>query len=116
MENNKSFVFRPKFHLLHLINALSQQYACKAEVELFLNGKSQGRRKKEHSYDRLTWDDVRYEPGELKAIAYKEGKQWAEQQVKTTGQPAALSVNPEKKTLRNTGKDLFFVRIDVVYK
>ena len=54
-------------------------YTSGDEVELFLNGKSQGRRKKEHSYDRLTWDDVRYEPGELKAIAYKEGKQWAEQ-------------------------------------
>lgn len=91
-------------------------YTSGDEVELFLNGKSQGRRKKEHSYDRLTWDDVRYEPGELKAIAYKEGKQWAEQQVKTTGQPAALSVNPEKKTLRNTGTDLSFVRIDVVDK
>lgn len=91
-------------------------YTSGDEVELFLNGKSQGRRKKEHSYDRLTWDDVRYESGELKAIAYKEGKQWAEQQVKTTGQPAALSVNPEKKTLRNTGTDLSFVRIDVVDK
>lgn len=91
-------------------------YTSGDEVELFLNGKSQGRRKKEHSYDRLTWDDVRYEPGELKAIAYKEGKQWAEQLVKTTGQPVALSVDPEKKTLRNTGTDLSFVRVDIVDK
>ena len=91
-------------------------YTSGDEVELFLNGKSQGKRKKEHSYDRLTWDDVRYEPGELKAVAYKEGKRWAEQLVKTTGQPAGLSVEPEKKMLRNDGTDLSFVRVDIVDK
>ena len=40
-------------------------YTSGDAVELFLNGKSLGRREKAHSYDRLTWDDVRYEPGSL---------------------------------------------------
>lgn len=59
---------------------------------------------------------MRYEPGEVKAIAYKKGKQWAEQSVKTTGVPAGLAVQPEKKVLVNDGSDLSFVRIDIVDK
>ena len=43
------------------------------EAELFLNGKSLGRKKKEQYEYRLRWDDVKYEPGELKVIAYKNG-------------------------------------------
>ncbi len=44
------------------------------EVELFLNGKSLGRKKKGQYEYRLRWDSVKYEPGEVKAVAYKNGK------------------------------------------
>ena len=83
-------------------------------MELFLNGKSLGRREKVHSYDRLIWDDVRYEPGTLKAIAYKNGQKWAEEVVETTGMPATLQMTPEKTVLRNDGTDLLFIRVAVV--
>lgn len=89
-------------------------YTSGDAVELFLNGKSLGRREKAHSYDRLTWDDVRYEPGSLKAIAYKNGQKWAEELVETTGKPAALQVTVEKTELKNDGTDLSFIRVAVV--
>ena len=89
-------------------------YTSGDAVELFLNGKSLGRREKVHSYDRLTWDDVRYEPGSLKAIAYKNGQKWAEELVETTGKPAALQVTAEKTELKNDGTDLSFIRVAVV--
>lgn len=89
-------------------------YTSGDAVELFLNGKLLGRREKAHSYDRLTWDDVRYEPGSLKAIAYKNGQKWAEELVETTGKPAALQVTAEKTELKNDGTDLSFIRVAVV--
>ena len=89
-------------------------YTSGDAVELFLNGKSLGRREKAHSYDRLTWDDVRYEPGSLRAIAYKNGQKWAEELVETTGKPAALQVTAEKTELKNDGTDLSFIRVAVV--
>lgn len=89
-------------------------YTSGDAVELFLNGKSLGRREKAHSYDRLTWDDVRYEPGSLKAVAYKNGQKWAEELVETTGKPAALQVTAEKTELKSDGTDLSFIRVAVV--
>ncbi len=64
-------------------------YTSGDEAELFLNGKSLGRKKKGEFEYRLRWDDVVYEPGELKVIAYKNGKIWAEDSVKTTGDRGA---------------------------
>ncbi len=89
-------------------------YTSGDAVELFLNGKSQGRKEKKHRYERLTWDDIRYEPGELKAIAYKNGKKWAEKVIETTGKPAAIKVVPEKEILKADGTDLSFVRIEII--
>lgn len=89
-------------------------YTSGDAVELFLNGKPLGRREKIHSYDRLTWDEVRYEPGVLKAVAYKNGQKWAEEVVETTGKPAALQVTPEKTVLKNDGTDLSFIRVAIV--
>ena len=44
------------------------------EAELFLNGKSLGKKKKGKYEHRLRWDDIAYQPGELKAVAYKDLK------------------------------------------
>ena len=63
-------------------------YTSGDEAELFLNGKSLGRKKKGQYEYRLRWSDVVYEPGELRVVAYKNGLEWAESAVKTTG-PAA---------------------------
>jgi beta-galactosidase len=60
------------------------------EAELFINGKSMGRRTKAPFEYRLRWDDVTSEPGELKAIAYRNGKEWATATVRTAGGPGEI--------------------------
>ncbi len=83
------------------------------EAELFLNGKSLGRKKKSQYEYRLRWEDVVYEPGELKVIAYKNGKPWAEDIVRTTGAPAKLKLETDDKIIKADGKDLAFITVKV---
>ena len=86
------------------------------EAELFLNGRSQGRKKTgSHEY-RLRWDDIRYEPGELKAVAYKNGAPWAEEIIRTTGDPASLTAKADRSVIHASGEDLSFVTVQVTDK
>ena len=84
------------------------------EVELFLNGKSLGRKKKAKFEYRLRWDDVIYQPGELKAIAYKNGKKWAKDIVKTTGEPAGLKTIADRDIIRADGNNLSFITVKII--
>ncbi len=86
------------------------------EVELFLNAKSLGRKKKGPYQYRLRWDDVVYQPGTLRAVAYKNGKKWAETQVRTAGDPARLKLGPDRKVIAADGRDLCFVTVTVTDK
>jgi beta-galactosidase len=86
------------------------------EAELFLNGKSLGKKKKAQYEYRLRWDDVVYEPGELKVIAYKEGNIWAEEVVRTTGEAFALKATADRKEITADGKDLSFITVQIVDK
>ncbi|MCB0776921.1 MAG: DUF4982 domain-containing protein [Chitinophagaceae bacterium] len=83
------------------------------EAELFLNGRSLGKKKKGLYEYRLRWDDVRYEPGIVKVVAYKNGKQWAEETVQTTGKPAQLVLSADRKNINNDGDDLSFITVSV---
>ncbi len=84
-------------------------------AELFLNGKSMGKRCKDPQSRqsterfRLLWTDVVYQPGELKAVAYKEGTVIAEALVKTSGEPASIRLTVDRKTIRGDGMDLAYV-------
>ncbi len=84
------------------------------EVELFLNGKSLGKRKKGEFEYRLRWDDVLYQPGELKAVSYKNGKVWAEEIVKTTGVPTKLEAEVDRNTINSDGLDLAYITVRVL--
>ena len=86
------------------------------EAELFLNGRSLGRKGKRQGEYRLRWDDVVYQPGELHVVAYKQGQKWAESRVRTTQEAKALKLTPNKKFLHADGEDLIFVTVDVVDK
>ncbi|WP_414829426.1 beta-galactosidase GalB [Alteromonas sp. H39] len=86
------------------------------EVELFINGKSQGREKKEQYEYRLRFDDVVYEPGEVKAVAYKDGKAWAKQVIETTGKAAGLKIISDRDVIDADGKDLAFITVEVTDK
>jgi beta-galactosidase len=86
------------------------------EAELFLNGKSLGRqRKKEFAY-RFRWDNVTYEPGELRVATYLGGKEWANATVRTPGAAAGLRLSAYKNrtSVRADGADLSFVTVAVV--
>jgi beta-galactosidase len=83
------------------------------EAELFLNGRSLGRKKKEEFEYRLRWDDVVYEPGTLEVVAYKDGKKWATDSVKTAGEPARIEATPDRDTICADGRDLAFVTVRV---
>ena len=70
-------------------------YTDYPEGELFVNGKSQGRIRKNRDSRldryRLRWNDVRYEPGELRVVVYDEqGKAAGEQTLRTAGAPSRL--------------------------
>jgi len=86
------------------------------EGELFLNGKSLGRKKKGRFEYRLRWDEVVYQPGSLKVVVYKNGKQWASDEMKTAGSAAKLKLEPDRDTIRADGKDLSFVTLTVTDK
>ncbi|KAA0220662.1 DUF4982 domain-containing protein [candidate division KSB1 bacterium] len=86
------------------------------EAELFINGKSLGRKKKGQYEYRLRWDEVKYEPGELKVVAYKNGEKWAENVVRTTGEPAKLEASADRDKIRADGKDLAFITVRVADK
>ena len=81
------------------------------EVELFLNGRSLGKKKKAAFEYRLRWDEVKYEPGLLKAIAYKNGKKWAEETMQTTGVADQLKLSADRTTITADGDDLSFITV-----
>jgi beta-galactosidase len=91
-------------------------YTSGDEAELFLNGKSLGRKQKAHFEYRLRWDDVVYESGELRVVAYKDGKPWATDSVKTAGPAIKLLLVPDRSAIANDGKDLSFITLTVADK
>jgi beta-galactosidase len=82
-------------------------------VELFLNGKSQGKKDMPRN-SHLTWS-VNYEPGTLSAIAYKKGKKLTAK-VETTGLPAEVVIAPNKTTLLADGTDVSVINVSVTDK
>ena len=111
-------------------------YTDYPEAELFVNGKSQGRIHKNLSADkvicnpnakeknlslldryRLRWNDVVYEPGEIRVVAYdSNGKAVAEQTIRTAGKPTAIKADIDKPTLKADGNDLAYITVSLIDK
>lgn len=96
-------------------------YTSYDSAELFVNGKSQGIQKKNNSTPqnryRLMWNDVKYEPGEVKVVALdKNGKPVAEEKVKTADAPYRIVLTPDTTNLKADGDDISFVTVSVVDK
>ena len=89
-------------------------YTSGDEAELFVNGVSQGRKKRGPREYRLRWDDVVYAPGELRVAVYREGRPWVGTVRRTTGPAASLHLVADRATLRGDGLDLSFVTASVV--
>ena len=108
-------------------------YTNYPEAELFINGRSQGRRRKDtgvtidNSADsvsaadlkrqrryRLMWMDTRYEPGTVKAVAYdEEGNAVAEREIRTAGEPYRIVLEADRRVIAADGKDYAFVTVRV---
>ena len=98
------------------------------EAELFVNGKSQGviRRgegkaffnqgnmKIDKSAYRFVWENVVYEPGEIRVVVKKNGKPWAEDVRVTTGAPAAVKAEVDRSSISPDGHDLAFISLSLV--
>ncbi len=82
------------------------------EVELFLNGISQGRQKMPQN-GHLAWK-VPYAAGTLSAKGYAQGKQIIENQVETTGEPVAVKLIPDRTTLHSDGEDVSLVTVETI--
>lgn len=111
-------------------------YTNYPSAELFINGKSQGKRTKnmdvtvENSADeesaknfkrqeryRLMWMDTKYEPGTVKVVAYDEnGKAVAEKEMHTAGKPHHIELVADRSVISADGRDLAFVTVKVVDK
>lgn len=83
------------------------------DVELFLNGKSLGKKTMPRN-SHLQWE-VNYEPGTLEAVAYKKGKKLTTK-VETTGQASKVILSPDKTTIIADGKDGTPINISFVDK
>lgn len=88
-------------------------YSSGDEAELFVNGKSQGRRVRGPFEYRFRWDEVVYEPGEIRVVAYKRGQKWAEETRRTTGPASQLTLKADRSSIRADGADLSYVTVTV---
>lgn len=111
-------------------------YTNYPSAEVFINGKSQGKRTKdltvtaENSADsasiadfkrqkryRLMWMDTKYEPGTVKVVAYNDkGEAVAEKEIHTAGKPDHIELVADRNEIKADGKDLSFVTVRVVDK
>lgn len=96
-------------------------YTSYPKAELFINGKSQGIREKNDSTlqtrYRLMWNETKYEPGELKVVAFgSDGKRAAEKIIKTAGKPHHIVLSSNREVLDANGDDLAYITVQVADK
>ncbi|MHC4265378.1 MAG: beta-galactosidase GalB [Planctomycetota bacterium] len=86
-------------------------------AELFVNSQSLGRKFKRKGVFRLIWNNVKYEPGSIKVIAYdKAGKKLCSKETNTVGSPNAIVLIPDRSDINADGKDLSFITVKIVDK
>ena len=83
------------------------------EVELFLNGKSLGTKRKSGDDLHVMWR-VPFEPGTLKAVSRSHGKVVLTRELRTAGQPAKIILGPDRDVIKADSRDLSFVTVKVV--
>ncbi|KAF2122402.1 glycoside hydrolase superfamily [Lophiotrema nucula] len=89
-------------------------FSSASEAELFVNDKSQGRLKRGQYEYRFRWDNVTYQPGDLKVVTYKNGVEWATSTTRTVGDATKLNITSDTTII--SGDTLAFVSVAVVDK
>ena len=87
-------------------------YNTADEVELFLNGKSLGKRTKTSDRLHAIWENVEFEAGEITAIGYKNGKEILRHSRKTAGKAEKIVLTADRKVLKADGYDLAYVTVE----
>ena len=82
------------------------------EVELFLNGKSMGKKSKQDDDLHVFWR-LQYEPGVLKAVSRKNGKVVLEKEIHTAGKAATLELISDKRVIKKDGYDLAYITVSM---
>ena len=136
LPKDRYYLYRSKWnkdaHTIHLLPHWTWDKERKGKVtpvycytdyptaELFVNGKSQGKitknPKERLDRYRLRWNDVKYQPGEIKVVVYDaQGNAAGEQTVKTAGKPAALQLDAwtANAELKADGEDMAFVTVSL---
>lgn len=115
--------WRPDLDVLHLFPHWNHQpgetvdmwayYNNADEVELYINGRSQGVRHPEPGVYHAMWR-VTYEPGEVEVVSRKDGREVARRSISTAGAPAAIRLTPDRREITADGRDLSYVLAEVV--
>ncbi|WP_456313970.1 sugar-binding domain-containing protein [Pseudomonas shirazensis] len=82
------------------------------EVELFLNGKSLGKKSKQNDDLHISWR-LKFESGTLKAISRKNGKVVLEKEIHTAGDAAKIDLKADKQVIKNDGYDLVYITVSI---
>ena len=85
------------------------------EVELFINGRSQGVKTMPEDKYHVVWR-VKYEPGTIKAVSRKDGKVVVEKEIHTAGEPAQIRLSADRTEIQADGTDLSFITVEIVDK
>lgn len=88
-------------------------YSELPEVELFLNGKSLGRKPVSVESEYKTAYQVPYAPGRLLAVGYRDGREAGRWELRTAGTPAAAVVTVDRSQLTANGEDLVYVTVEL---
>jgi beta-galactosidase len=117
--------WRPDKNVLHLFPHWNWQdgqavdlwayYNNADEVELFVNGVSQGVKSKGEDDLHVSWR-VTYQPGEVKAVSRKDGKIVAEQTIRTAGEPTSVRLTADRSEIKVDGYDLSYITVEIVDK
>lgn len=115
--------WRPDLDVLHLFPHRNHKpgetvdmwayYNNADEVELYVNGRSQGVRHPEPGVYHARWR-VTYEPGEVEVVSRKDGREVARRSISTAGAPAAIRLTPDRREITADGRDLSYVLAEVV--
>jgi len=92
-------------------------YTNCAWAELFVNGKSFGKKQKQAGEFRLKWNEVVYQPGSIKVVGYDDtGKKLCEKEIRTAGEPYRIELAADRKAIAADGEDVCFVTVRIVDK
>jgi beta-galactosidase len=90
-------------------------YTNCASAELFVNGKSLGKKQKKAGEYRLKWNEVIYQPGGIKVVGYdKQGKALCEKEILTAAVPHQIKLISDRQTIQADGEDLAFITVRII--